>query len=42
MSVNPIKGPQAGGTVITITGQYLDTATKDDISITVGGVPCEV
>ncbi|XP_060758906.1 plexin-B2-like [Neoarius graeffei] len=42
MSVNPIKGPQAGGTVITITGQYLDTATKDDIRITVGGVPCEV
>ncbi|XP_062850780.1 plexin-B2a [Trichomycterus rosablanca] len=40
--LNPTKGPAAGGTVITITGQFLDTATKDDTSVTVGGVPCEV
>ncbi|MCI4388937.1 hypothetical protein PGIGA_G00091900 [Pangasianodon gigas] len=41
-TVNPIKGPQDGGTVITIKGEDLYTATKDDISVTVGGVPCEV
>ncbi|KAI7791770.1 plexin-B2-like [Triplophysa rosa] len=40
--VSPSKGPEAGGTLITITGNHLDTASKDDISITVGGEPCEV
>ncbi|KAA0720962.1 Plexin-B2 Precursor [Triplophysa tibetana] len=40
--VSPMKGPAAGGTLITITGKHLDTASKDDISITVGGEPCEV
>lgn len=40
--VIPSKGPEAGGTLITITGEHLDTASKDDISITVGGEPCEV
>ncbi|XP_070847904.1 plexin-B2a [Chaetodon trifascialis] len=42
VSVQPAKGPAAGGTVITIRGKDLDTATKDDIAVTVGGVPCEV
>lgn len=41
-SVHPAKGPAAGGTVITIEGKDLDTATKDDVAVTVGGVPCEV
>lgn len=41
-SVDPAKGPAAGGTVITITGEDLDTATKDDVTVAVGGVPCEV
>ncbi|XP_034055795.1 plexin-B2-like, partial [Gymnodraco acuticeps] len=41
-SVLPGKGPAAGGTLITITGTHLDTATKDDVSVSVGGVPCEV
>ncbi|KAG7496795.1 plexin-B2-like [Solea senegalensis] len=41
-AVEPLKGPAAGGTVITITGTDLDTATKDDVAVTVGGVPCEV
>uniref|UniRef100_A0A673ASF8 Plexin-B2-like n=1 Tax=Sphaeramia orbicularis TaxID=375764 RepID=A0A673ASF8_9TELE len=41
-SVEPAKGPAAGGTVITIQGEDLDTATKDDIAVTVGGVSCEV
>uniref|UniRef100_A0A671QLW9 Plexin-B2-like n=1 Tax=Sinocyclocheilus anshuiensis TaxID=1608454 RepID=A0A671QLW9_9TELE len=34
-AVSPSKGPAAGGTVITITGDNLDTASIDDISITV-------
>lgn len=42
MAVHPAKGPAAGGTRITITGDDLDTATKDDIAVTVGGFPCEV
>uniref|UniRef100_A0A4W4E4I0 Sema domain-containing protein n=1 Tax=Electrophorus electricus TaxID=8005 RepID=A0A4W4E4I0_ELEEL len=41
-TVHPTKGPAGGGTVITISGQHLDTATKDDISVTVGTVPCEL
>uniref|UniRef100_A0A3Q3Q2T7 Sema domain-containing protein n=1 Tax=Monopterus albus TaxID=43700 RepID=A0A3Q3Q2T7_MONAL len=42
VAVNPVKGPAAGGTVITISGEDLDTATKEDVTVTVGGVPCEV
>ncbi|XP_042336930.1 plexin-B2-like, partial [Plectropomus leopardus] len=41
-SVQPARGPAAGGTVITIRGQDLDTASKDDVSVRVGTVPCEV
>ncbi|XP_061617269.1 plexin-B2-like isoform X1 [Phyllopteryx taeniolatus] len=41
-TVQPGKGPAAGGTVITIDGQALDTATKDDVTVSVGGVPCQV
>ncbi|KAJ8393354.1 hypothetical protein AAFF_G00060760 [Aldrovandia affinis] len=41
-SVQPEKGPKAGGTVITISGTDLDTATKEDLNITVGGVLCPV
>uniref|UniRef100_A0AAY4ESK9 Sema domain-containing protein n=1 Tax=Denticeps clupeoides TaxID=299321 RepID=A0AAY4ESK9_9TELE len=41
-SVTPGKGPAAGGTVITISGTHLDTASKEDISISIGGVPCTV
>ncbi|XP_022605510.1 plexin-B2-like [Seriola dumerili] len=41
-SVHPVRGPAVGGTVITIRGEDLDTATKDDVAVTVGGVPCEV
>ncbi|XP_065145858.1 plexin-B2-like isoform X1 [Paramisgurnus dabryanus] len=42
LEVTPSNGPQAGGTLITITGENLETASKDDISILVGGEPCEV
>lgn len=41
-AVEPVKGPAAGGTVITISGKDLDTATKEDIAVSVGGVPCDV
>ncbi|XP_019753237.1 plexin-B2a isoform X2 [Hippocampus comes] len=41
-TVHPGKGPAAGGTVITIGGRNLDTATKDDVTVSVGGVPCQV
>ncbi|KAM4614941.1 LOW QUALITY PROTEIN: plexin-B2-like [Polymixia lowei] len=41
-AVHPVKGPAAGGTIITINGAHLDTATKDDVTVTVGGVPCQV
>ncbi|KAM9403073.1 plexin-B2-like [Salvelinus alpinus] len=41
-TVSPLKGPAAGGTVITISGKHLDTAKKDDVIVTVGGTPCEV
>ncbi|KAL0963116.1 hypothetical protein UPYG_G00349940 [Umbra pygmaea] len=38
----PLKGPAAGGTVITISGTYLDTANKDDVKVAIGGTPCKV
>ena len=36
---NPTSGPMEGGTTITFTGRELGV-TFDDVSITVGGVPC--
>ncbi|XP_076016194.1 plexin-B2-like [Genypterus blacodes] len=41
-AVTPMKGPAAGGTVITIVGEHLDTATKEDVSVIVGVVSCQV
>uniref|UniRef100_A0A665UUA6 Plexin-B2-like n=1 Tax=Echeneis naucrates TaxID=173247 RepID=A0A665UUA6_ECHNA len=41
-SVEPLKGPAAGGTVITIRGNDLDTATKDDVTVRVGKFSCQV
>ncbi|XP_030629464.1 plexin-B2b [Chanos chanos] len=40
--VRPRSGPKAGGTLVTISGSALDTASKQDIHISVGGVVCEV
>ncbi|XP_076128348.1 plexin-B2b isoform X2 [Alosa pseudoharengus] len=40
--VVPQQGPKAGGTVITIMGHDLNTASKEALQITVGAVPCEV
>ena len=36
---NPTSGPMEGGTTITFTGRELGV-TFDDVSITVGGIPC--
>ncbi|XP_019934621.2 plexin-B2b [Paralichthys olivaceus] len=41
-AVAPTRGPKAGGTLITITGRFLDTGSKDDIQVTIGGVECSV
>uniref|UniRef100_A0A8C5HGP9 Sema domain-containing protein n=1 Tax=Gouania willdenowi TaxID=441366 RepID=A0A8C5HGP9_GOUWI len=39
-SVTPARGPKAGGTLITISGKFLDTGSKEDVQVTVGGVEC--
>ncbi|XP_029989594.1 plexin-B1 isoform X2 [Sphaeramia orbicularis] len=42
MGVSPERGPKAGGTSLTITGRNLLTGRPSDLSITVGGVPCNI
>ncbi|KAJ8007378.1 hypothetical protein DPEC_G00116890 [Dallia pectoralis] len=42
LNLSPVKGPAAGGTYITISGTDLDTATKDDVVVTIDGIPCKV
>uniref|UniRef100_A0A7N6B4U2 Sema domain-containing protein n=1 Tax=Anabas testudineus TaxID=64144 RepID=A0A7N6B4U2_ANATE len=39
-AVKPAKGPKAGGTLITITGKFLDTGSREDVQVTIGGVDC--
>uniref|UniRef100_A0A7N6BJ75 Sema domain-containing protein n=1 Tax=Anabas testudineus TaxID=64144 RepID=A0A7N6BJ75_ANATE len=39
-AVKPAKGPKAGGTLITITGKFLDTGSREDVQVTIGGVEC--
>ncbi|XP_073496021.1 plexin-B3 [Phyllobates terribilis] len=39
-ALDPVRGPMAGGTVITIFGSKL--LTGDQITMTVGDLPCEV
>uniref|UniRef100_A0A8C7ZYD7 Plexin b2b n=1 Tax=Oryzias sinensis TaxID=183150 RepID=A0A8C7ZYD7_9TELE len=41
MSV-PSRGPKAGGTLITISGKFLETGSKVDVQVTIGGVHCAV
>uniref|UniRef100_A0A8C2BD02 Plexin b2b n=1 Tax=Cyprinus carpio TaxID=7962 RepID=A0A8C2BD02_CYPCA len=41
-SVSPNQGPKAGGTVLTISGIYLNTASKEDLQVMVDNVPCRV
>uniref|UniRef100_A0A8C4HS01 Plexin b2b n=1 Tax=Dicentrarchus labrax TaxID=13489 RepID=A0A8C4HS01_DICLA len=38
--VKPSRGPKAGGTLITISGRFLDTGSKNDVQVTIGGVDC--
>ncbi|XP_056271825.1 plexin-B2b isoform X2 [Pseudoliparis swirei] len=40
--VKPSKGPKDGGTLITISGRFLDTGSKEDVQVTVGEVDCTV
>lgn len=40
--VHPARGPKAGGTNITITGQFLKTSSKEDVQVKVGDVNCAV
>ncbi|XP_072307946.1 plexin-B1 [Eucyclogobius newberryi] len=42
MSMSPIRGPMAGGTILNITGQNLLTGRPADLSITVGRVLCNI
>ncbi|XP_065811443.1 plexin-B1 isoform X2 [Labrus bergylta] len=42
MGVSPERGPKAGGTTLTITGRHLLTGRPSDLSITVGGVSCNI
>ncbi|KAM3608882.1 uncharacterized protein V6R79_006210 [Siganus canaliculatus] len=41
-AVKPSKGPKAGGTLITISGHLLETGSKDDVQVNIGGVDCAV
>ncbi|CAN9498964.1 unnamed protein product [Ophioblennius macclurei] len=40
--VTPARGPKAGGTLITISGTYLDTGSMEDVKVNIGGVDCTV
>ncbi|TNN00361.1 hypothetical protein fugu_011607 [Takifugu bimaculatus] len=41
-TVTPHRGLKAGGTLITISGQFLDTGSKEDVQVIIGGVVCTV
>ncbi|XP_028934545.1 plexin-B2 [Ornithorhynchus anatinus] len=40
--IEPIEGPLAGGTLITVTGDYLDTGFREDVNVSLGNIPCVV
>uniref|UniRef100_A0A8C3I8U5 Plexin B2 n=1 Tax=Chrysemys picta bellii TaxID=8478 RepID=A0A8C3I8U5_CHRPI len=40
--ISPTKGPQAGGTILTITGENLETGSQKDVGVFLGGVPCNI
>ncbi|XP_077428958.1 plexin-B1 isoform X1 [Vanacampus margaritifer] len=42
MGVLPERGPKAGGTTLTISGRNLWTGRPSDLTVTVGGVPCNM
>lgn len=41
-AVKPSRGPKAGGTLITISGRFLDTGSQEDVQVTIAGVDCIV
>lgn len=41
-SVAPSAGSTAGGTTLTITGNYFDTSAKYPLKVNVGGEPCTI
>ncbi|XP_066447962.1 plexin-B2 [Eleutherodactylus coqui] len=42
ISVRPVEGVLAGGTYITISGQNLETGSKNDVQVSLRGAPCKV
>ncbi|XP_028261895.1 plexin-B1-like isoform X3 [Parambassis ranga] len=42
MGISPGRGPKAGGTTLTIIGRNLLTGLSSDLTITVGGVACNI
>ncbi|XP_061641749.1 plexin-B1 isoform X3 [Phyllopteryx taeniolatus] len=42
MGVLPERGPKAGGTTLTISGRNLLTGRPSDLTVTLGGVPCNM
>ncbi|XP_069832862.1 plexin-B2 [Dendropsophus ebraccatus] len=42
ISVSPDKGVLAGGTSITISGNNLETGSKNDVKVSLDGFPCKV
>ncbi|XP_025757477.1 plexin-B1 isoform X2 [Oreochromis niloticus] len=41
-SIFPHRGPKAGGSSLTITGQALRTGHTNEVSVLIGGIPCDV
>ncbi|KAM6937193.1 plexin-B2b [Xenentodon cancila] len=41
-TVTPSRGPKAGGTLITISGRFLDTGSREDVKVIIGNVECTV
>ncbi|XP_026009492.1 plexin-B1 isoform X3 [Astatotilapia calliptera] len=41
-SIFPHRGPKAGGSSLTITGQALRTGHLNEVSVLIGGIPCDV
>ncbi|XP_053109214.1 plexin-B2 isoform X2 [Hemicordylus capensis] len=40
--IEPTKGPQAGGTLLTISGRNLDTGSIKDVRVDLDTIPCRV
>ncbi|XP_028285692.1 plexin-B2b [Parambassis ranga] len=41
-TVKPARGIKDGGTLITISGRFLHTGSKEDVQVSIGGVDCAV